>query len=117
MNVQKTKWIDRNFSFDFPVGIFPVIFERIKGTPARIEELIKNISEKELEIKFNNGWSLKEHIGHLTDLEELHIGRIKDFENGLNILRPADMTNKKTNEANHNNASIEKLISDFRISR
>jgi hypothetical protein len=117
MNVQKTKWIERGFNFDFPMGMFPVIFERLKGTPARIEEIIKNISEKNLEVQLNNGWSIKEHIGHLTDLEELHTGRVEDFNSGLKTLRPADMTNKKTYDANHNNISSEKLILNFRNTR
>src|SRR5258706_1949218 len=114
MKVQRTKWVDRNFNFDFPLGYFPVIFERLKGTPTRIDEMVKNINEKLLEEKLNNGWSVKEHIGHLIDLEELHAGRIEDFANGLKTLSAADMTNKKTYEANHNKNSIDDLILNFR---
>lgn len=97
--------------------MFPYILERLRGTAPRIEEMIKNIPEKNLEHKVNNAWSVKEHIGHLIDLEELHEGRIDDFKGGLKTLRAADMTNKKTNEANHNAVAIGKLISSFRQSR
>ncbi|MFI5219692.1 MAG: DinB family protein [Bacteroidia bacterium] len=117
MKIQRIKWTIRKFNFDFPVGMFPVIIERLRGTAPRIEEIIKNIPEKNLEQSINNAWSVKQHIGHLSDLEELHESRIDDFKNGLRTLRPADMTNLKTNEANHNSAAIGKLISDFRNAR
>ncbi len=38
--VERTRWIDRRFNFDFPVGWFPCIIERLRGTPARLEEII-----------------------------------------------------------------------------
>ena len=117
MNVKRIKWTERKFNFDFPVGMFPVIIERLRGTASRIEDMIGNSSEKKLEQQINpsaDGWSVKQNIGHLTDLEELHEDRIDDFKNGLKTLRPADMTNLKTNEANHNNVPVIKLISDFR---
>jgi len=34
----RIKWTDRTFSFDFPAGIYPEMIERIRGTPARLEE-------------------------------------------------------------------------------
>ena len=112
--MEKIKWTERTFNFNFPIGMFPMFFERLKGTPVRIQDLIKNIPENKLEVRLNNKWSIKEHIGHLIDLEELHEGRIEDFNNKLSILRAADMSNKKTYEAFHNNKSIESLILNFR---
>ena len=62
-------------------------------------------------------WSVQEHIGHLLDLEPLFLGRSKDFEVGAEILRPADMTNKRTYEANYNLKQVEKILSVFRQER
>jgi uncharacterized damage-inducible protein DinB len=61
----------------------------------------------------NGAWSIKEHIGHLADLEELHTGRVDDFEAGLDVLRAADMSNAKTRAASHNTRSMDELIDDF----
>jgi len=36
----RIKWTDRRFNFDFPAGIYPEMIERIRGTPARLEELL-----------------------------------------------------------------------------
>jgi len=112
--MQRIKWTEREFSFDYHQGMFPFFIERLHGTPARIEELIKNIPEEILLKKNGNEWSVKEHIGHLIDLEELHDGRIDDYLNKLETLRPADMQNRKTHEANHNTRNTNELVSEFR---
>ncbi|MCC7302742.1 MAG: DinB family protein [Bacteroidia bacterium] len=111
------KWENRRFSFDLPPEMHPVVLERIRGTSARIQEMVQNKPHELLEYKPLGEWSIKEHIGHLTDLEELHEGRIDDFLEGVKTLRAADMENNKTNAANHNKKSIEELLSDFRFQR
>ena len=56
-------------------------------------------------------------MGHLYDLDELHEGRLADYREGKDVLRAADMTNRKTYEAEHNRSSIEHLLSRFREAR
>jgi hypothetical protein len=111
--MERSKWTDRKFTFDFPEGWLADILERLKGTEIRIIYMINGIDEKELEFKPNGKWSIKEHIGHLTDLEDLHEGRIDDFLERKEILRAADMKNIKTNEANHNSKTLEKSLAHF----
>ncbi|MBI3509283.1 MAG: DinB family protein [Bacteroidetes bacterium] len=111
------KWTSREFIFDFPPGNFPFILERLYGTAARIEEMTKNSSLEILRKKNNNSWSILEHIGHLIGLDELHDGRIDDFTSEKKELRPADMTNKKTQEADHNKRDLAELIKEFREER
>lgn len=115
--MRSTKWFDRKFSFDTEQNIFPSIVERLSGTPARLEEKMKPIPENILEKKPDNTWSIKENIGHLTDLEPLWRGRLEDIVNGEKELRAADLLNRKTDEANHNSKSLEKLLNDFRQTR
>lgn len=112
--VQQTKWVERSFNFDFPAGMFSVIVERLNGTPARMEEKIKNIPYMILELPYNNGWSIQEHAGHLIDLEALHSKRLEEFEAGATTLSPAEMSNQKTYEANYNNRSISDIMKEFR---
>jgi hypothetical protein len=50
-------------------------------------------------------------------LEELHEGRIDDFINNSEMLRAADMTNKKTHGADHNQKEITKLLQELRTTR
>lgn len=101
----------------FPVGIFPLILERLRGTPARLYFICEPLTPEALTRQVNGGWSIQEHIGHLLDLEELHDGRIDDFLRNKPILRASDMTNKKTHEANHNRRDIRELLEAFSQAR
>jgi hypothetical protein len=115
--VAQIKWFERTFNFDYPIGIFPCIIARLRGTPARLEELIKNFPPEILTKRTNDGWSIQEHVGHLGDLETLHDGRIDDFLASAKVLRPADLTNRKTHEADHNSKPIQTLLASFRLLR
>ncbi len=115
--MQRTKWVDRKFNLDIPPGWLPNILARLSGVTIRLKSLIKNIPDDYLSNQFNESWSIKEHIGHLVDLEDLHIGRVTDFMNREDVLRAADMSNKRTYAANHNEKSIKKLIEEFDLKR
>ncbi len=115
--MKRALWTDRKFTFDFPEGWLADIIERLRGTEIRIIYMINSLSEADCEFKPNGEWSIKEHIGHLSDLEELHEGRIDDFLERKEVLRAADMKNKKTYDANHNSKSKEELIGDFFMKR
>ena len=111
--MQRTKWIERKFNFDFPSGLFPVVLERLRGTTARLKDMTSALSEVDAEFKPGDKWSIKEHIGHLSDLESLHEGRIDDFLARKETLRAWDTTNAETNNANHNLSTIRDLIDKF----
>src|ERR1700743_1870174 len=112
--MKKVKWFDRSFNFNSEQNIFPSIIERLRGTPARLEEKFKSIPADILETKLDNTWSIKENIGHLTDLEPLWQGRMEDIISGEKELRPTDLANRKTDLADHNAKSLEDLLSAFR---
>lgn len=112
--MQQIKWFDRKFNFDSAQNIFPSAIERLAGTPARLEEKFKFISPEMQEIRIDDSWTIKENVGHLTDLEPLWQGRLYDILNNETELRTTDLLNSKTTEANHNAVSIEVLLSNFR---
>ena len=115
--ITQTPWIERKFEFNFPVGLFPVIVERLRGIILQLEAMLKNIPEDKLSKKQDGKWSVKEVVGHLYDLEELWNGRIDDFLSHKEILRAADMSNTKTNEANHNSKKVAELFNKFSNAR
>ncbi len=115
--ITQTNWIERKFNFEFPAGLFPCMLERVRGTPARIKEMIQLYPRNIFTVRVNGGWSIQEHVGHLFDLDELHDSRIDDFLSGASVLRAADMTNRKTDTANHNASSIEAVLHVFRKAR
>ena len=115
--IEPEDWLEKRFSFDYPTGAFPAVVERLRGTPARIEELVGAFPAEILGLRAGDSWSIKEHTGHLYDLEEVHEGRLDDYAAGLQTLRPADMTNRKTYEAGHNDKPLELLLEQFRETR
>jgi uncharacterized damage-inducible protein DinB len=115
--MQKTEWFKRKFPIIEDNGILPSIIERLSGTPARIEEIVGELKPDVLTLKHEGKWSVKEEIGHLSDLEPLWLGRLDDLMNGLPELRSADLTNQKTHTANHNATEINKLLQGFREQR
>lgn len=115
--MQRTKWVDRKFNLGIPEGWMPNILTRLTGVTIRLNQLSSGLTDALLSKQLNESWSIKEHIGHLVDLEDLHIGRVIDFVDRKDTLRPADMTNKQTYAANHNEATMATLIDSFDFKR
>ena len=111
------KWTERSFSFGFAIDFIPFLVERLSATGPRLAEIIASASEDQLAYRPNGKWSAKEHIGHLSDLEDLHIGRLGDFRNRSEGLHAADMANRRTEEAAHNTTDTTTLLLRFRASR
>lgn len=119
-------WFERKFDFDFPVEHFDSILERLRGTPARLEEKLglisagaapRRIPPEVLTRRPGEAWSIQEHAGHLLDLDALHYARLDDYEARAKVLRPADLQNRRTWEARHNKQRIEQIVSAFRRER
>jgi uncharacterized damage-inducible protein DinB len=115
--IDRPEWFKRKFSLDAPIEMFPNIVERVRGTPARLEELTQGLSKEFLTRREGDTWSIQEQAGHLLDLEELGMKRLDDFEAGRETLVAADLTNRKTHEANHNANTIERILAAFRQER
>lgn len=114
----KWPWKERTFRFDHPVTKWPDLLERVRGTPARIEDRVRGISPDTLIARpEGGGWSIQQNIGHLLDLGFLPRTRIEQILAGEHTLIAADMTNKQTNEADHNARPIADLLAAFRSDR
>jgi uncharacterized damage-inducible protein DinB len=104
------KWFDRKFEFDLPGWMYPNVVERLRGTPVRVKYLVEGVSEDILGERQGDRWSIKENIGHLTDLEPLWLGRVEDILQGKESLRDADLSNSRTHGAAHNDSSLDDLL-------
>ncbi|HKG98255.1 MAG TPA: DinB family protein, partial [Pyrinomonadaceae bacterium] len=97
--------------------IYPEIIERVRGTPARLEELLAGLSPEILTAQADGRWSMQENVGHLLDLESLVSQRVNEYFAGKSILHAADMSNRKTYEASHNNVPVTLILNAFRTTR
>jgi hypothetical protein len=111
------KWTDRSFQFTFPVEVFPEMIERLRGTPARLEDRVQSLVPELLTRRDVERWSIQENAGHLLDLESLVKQRLDEYLSGATALHAADMSNRKTYEADHNQVSMTRLLGDFREQR
>jgi len=112
--MQQVKWFNRSFDFSSTQNIFPTIIERLAGTPARVEEKFTSIPSDILSIRIDDTWTIKENLGHLSDLEPLWQGRLDDIIYSREEMRPTDLQNAATTNANHNSVPVEELLSRFR---
>jgi uncharacterized damage-inducible protein DinB len=111
------EWFNRQFELGLPPEAIAEIVERLRGTPARLEERLQQPSPQILIERFEGKWSIKENAGHLLDLEHLWDGRLDDLLSGAPELRSTDLRNRKTDDANHNSCQCEKILAAFRKAR
>jgi uncharacterized damage-inducible protein DinB len=114
---ERPLWFERVFTLDLPAWMLANVMERLRGTPARLEERLRDVSPAVLTRRDGERWSIQENAGHLLDLEELWLGRVADFADGRERLRAADLTNRRTHEAAHNARSLDALLAEFRAAR
>jgi DinB superfamily len=116
--VQLIPWLERRWSFHLPVGAFPGVVERLRGTPARARELVVNVrDEARLAERPLGKWSVKEHLGHLSDLHPLDMRRVEEFLSGTDILSAADISNQRTADAGHGAIPVARLLETLRDGR
>ncbi|MFN2509913.1 MAG: DinB family protein [Pyrinomonadaceae bacterium] len=113
----RIKWTDRRFDFTFPARLYPEMIERLRGTPARLEDRIGSLPGEVLQRRDDERWSIQENAGHLLDLESLVSERLDQYLAGATELHAADMSNRKTYEAGHHSVPVNSILSDFREQR
>jgi uncharacterized damage-inducible protein DinB len=114
---QVAVWFERKFEFSFPVELYPNLLARLRGTPARLEEVLHGCPQAVLVRKPQEKWSAQEQAGHLLDLEQLWLARVGDYVAGSAQLTVTDLQNRKTDEANHNARPLEQILAEFRGAR
>lgn len=115
--IPRQKWTAHIFNLGLDPGWSTNVLTRIYDTAIRISHHCQNLTDQQLSFKPNGAWSIKEHLGHLIDLEDLHTGRLREFAEYKAELTGADMSNARTEAANHNEQSLESLMSDFKQGR
>ena len=111
------KWFDRRFEYTPPAGEYPMILERLRDTPARGAERVRYRPAAVLTRRGGDAWSIQEHIGHLLDLEALWSVRVQEFLRGARELSAADMSNRRTYEAGHNQRATAAILAEFTVAR
>src|SRR5260370_23419289 len=110
-------WFERKFDFSGPVEQHPNLCARLRGTAGRLKESVRGADHEVLIWKPGEKWSAQEHAGHVLDLEPLWMARVDDYITGASQLTVADLSNRKTSEAQHNQRPIDEILGEFRSAR
>lgn len=110
-------WFGRKFEFSSPIELHPVVRSRLRGAPARLEELTRGVSPTVLTNRRDGAWSIQENAGHLFDLEPLWMVRVEELLAGTERLRTADLTNRRTHDAGYNERPLAEILMAFRGAR
>ena len=111
------RWFDRQFTSRHPPELHPNLRCRLAGTAPRMEEEFRGLSEAAASQRFADTWSVKRNAVHLHLLEPLWDLRLDDFLAGREVLSPADLTNRATEESLADDLSLEEIAANFRRSR
>jgi hypothetical protein len=97
--IEQTRWIERRFNFDFPVGLWPNIMERLRGTALRINAIVKDLPTEATNSRIDDAWSINEEVGHLRQVDNLFEHRLDQYLQRATELVAADMKNRSTESA------------------
>jgi uncharacterized damage-inducible protein DinB len=111
------RWFDRKFELGLGAEAASNLLERLRSTPERLAHAVRGLSPAVLTRQPEGKWSIQENAGHLLDLESLWDKRLDDYDAGAVELHPADLENRKTHDAAHNDRAISDILSDFTAAR
>jgi uncharacterized damage-inducible protein DinB len=117
MAIDPLPWLEYRWSFDFPAAMLPAIVTRLRGTPARLEELLCDAPETIRQRPAPGTWSPQEHAGHLVAVEPLWQVRLSEYLAGAAALTAADMGNRRTEAAEWNSHPLAEVLAAFRSAR
>jgi uncharacterized damage-inducible protein DinB len=114
----RINWIHRTFNFDFPVDLYPEMVERLRGLPGRTADIVRGLPETVLTARDRDGrWSIREHLGHLISVDDLLEARLNDYDAGVAMLTAADMSNRRTEQADYNQEPTGEILRELRERR
>lgn len=83
------RWFDRQMTFGLPKEMLPFYLERLDGTFPRIERKVKGLTDAQLTFRPDGKWSIKQHIGHLAEVDQVANKRIQEMRSGAAMMSPA----------------------------
>lgn len=86
---------------------------RVRGATSRIRAAVRGLTPAQLTARQGDRWSIQEHVGHLFELDWLHLRRIEELCQGKEHLTAADMDNKATWDADYNARSFDEVFDSF----
>lgn len=107
--MRRPEWFERTFRFGFGPGMLPFFLERLEGTIARLQKKLQDQEDPLLSYQPGGKWSIKQHIGHLAEVDEIALKRIDEMVNGISPMTPAVFEPR----GNYNEQSLDHVLEYF----
>ena len=107
--MKKPEWFERKFEFGLTPGMLPFLLERLEGTMARLEKKTTGQADTALSWQPVGKWSVKQHIGHLAEVDEVALKRIDEMLSGVSPLTPAVFEPRQ----DYNSQSVNEVLNLF----
>lgn len=82
-------WFERTFTFGLSAAMLPFYLERLEGTIARVRHKVATLSDDALAWQPAGKWCIKQHIGHLAEVDGVGLKRLHEMTTGVSPLSPA----------------------------
>lgn len=115
--LRRPLWSEREFAFVHPPWRLADFVERLAGAPARLEERVRGLEPSLACEPLEGAWSIQQHAGHLSDLEELWRTRILDLRRGARVHTPADFAFLAERARRHQERGMAEVLAEFRAKR
>jgi GNAT superfamily N-acetyltransferase len=112
-SMEKLAWFDRQMTFGFPIQMLPFFLERLEGTLIRVQAKVKGHPDEVLSAKHGEKWSVKQNIGHLSEVDGINNRRLDEMMSGAPVLSPAVFEPQK----DYNRMPIADVIDLFNFQR
>ncbi len=106
------RWFDRKMTLGYAPELLPFFLERLDGTAVRIEAKVKDLDDILLSTRVDGKWSIKQHIGHLSEVDAVANLRIREMLEGIPTMSPAVFEPK-----DYNPWPIAKVLLHFKAER
>lgn len=113
----KENWLEKQLEFDCPAARYSEFLEILRETPQKLTALIEGLTTDELIRREGESWSIQENVGHFLTSESLFTGRLDDYLNRAEVLRPARFEDNPTDKAIFNQKDIHNVMREFRKER
>lgn len=110
-------WSERQLPVGKGPEEWPVLLERMQGTPHRLAVLFRHQPIERLVLRMQEGWSPLEHVAHLLHLDQRFQERVDDFVQRRPRLCAIELHDQERVLRSQRERMPGDLIEEFRLSR
>ncbi|MBL7963228.1 MAG: DinB family protein [Flavobacteriales bacterium] len=110
-------WHTRSLPNGLGMEQLPVLLARVRGTPVRMQEVLRSVRPEQLALHRSGEWGVLEHLAHLTHLQDRLMARVDDLEARRPDLCPIDLADQVSVLTHVHTRHPGDVLEEFRLRR